>query len=633
MDSTIAMNQSNYPGPHIQEDLQQIEHYYQQPGKNQINKCSLFFLIFQNIVIFTSFLSVMIGNSKQLGCPFDSNGNICGGSPGLEQYKYIYFSNPSTDKSLYLTVCVKECPVKEIENEIDELLEIQCMPNQFIKSCKNTLFIGDNDFSLIYYDSLKFINVCLPTKSNYLQNVLVGLESPEVIKFFKDLENGALIIFCTFVFSILINQIVYVLLIKLQQKTIWIIQVTLILMLFLQAFLCINNYLFVIKLQQANKNSKLTLPEVVSIVQNENSNFTISFLPLILGIFFVILAIYYISDLIYNYKQYQTIGIKIKIVNYFYDYSSQALQDSQNKSKSNFQHFYLIPIVFGITNAGLFFVWVLIANFILTIGNVTTHRYPFNTFQLNLLAYAFGIIHILGLLLLLLVISGISKFLIIGIMLKQYGVFVNEKSNSHLLNEQKSTMQILKTLIFKNIDAIILGQVLISLLWIPRALIKIYLWMLSNPNYLESNLIQNILSINERAYLLSFIRTEGFLQNAKCQYLFDQKLMKHTQIQQHGQLFMNSCSLTISILCMSFTYLLLIYTRTTIIIQAPIYFLVFSFFSSYFVTKFFSHIYGISIDYLTILLYRDVTVDGQVVGKSVRKPIRLLKETLINIYE
>ncbi|CAD8184083.1 unnamed protein product [Paramecium octaurelia] len=633
MDSTIAMNQSNYPGPHIQDDLQQIELDYKYPRKNQINKCSLFFLVFQNIVIFTSFLSVLLGNSKQLGCPYDSNGNICGGSQGLEQYKYIYFSNPITDKSLYLTVCVKECPVKENENEIDELLEIQCMPNQFIKSCKNTQFIEDNGFNLIYYDSLKFINVCLPTKSNYLQNVLVGLEQQEVIKFFKDLKNGALLILCTFVFSILINQIVYVLLIKLQQKTIWIIQVTLILMLSLQAFLCINNYFFEIKLQQANKNAKLTLPEVVSIVQNENSNFTINFLPLILGIFFAILAIYYFSDLIYNYKKYQTIGFKITIVNNFYDYSSQALLDYQVKSQSNFQQFYFIPIFFGVINAGLLFVWVLIANSILTIGNVTTDRYPFNTFQLNLLAYAFGIIHILGLLLILLVISGISKFLIIGIMLKQYRVFVNQKSNSHQFNEENSIVQILKKLIFKNIGVIILGQVLITLLWIPRTLIKIYLRMLNNPNYQESNLTQNILSINERAYLLSFIRTEGFLQNAKSQYLFDQKLLKHTQIQQHGQLFMNSCCLTISILCMSFTYLLLIYNRTTIIIEAPIYFLLFSFFSSYLVTKFFSHIYGITIDYLTILLYRDVTVDGQVVGKSVRKPIRLLKETFLNLDE
>lgn len=82
-------------------------------------------------------------------------------------------------------------------------------------------------------------------------------------------------------------------------------------------------------------------------------------------------------------------------------------------------------------------------------------------------------------------------------------------------------------------------------------------------------------------------------------------------------------------------------TRTTIIIQDPINFLLFSFISSYFVnflsifkvTKFYSQIYGITIDNLTILLYRDVAVDGKVVGNSVRKSIRLIKEPLINFEE
>ncbi|CAD8178320.1 unnamed protein product [Paramecium pentaurelia] len=638
MDQTIVMNNnSNYPGQHIKEDLQNLDLDYKQPRLNQDNQYSIYFLIFQSIVIFISFLSVAIGNSKQLGFPFDSNGNICGQSVGLEQYKYIYFSNPANDKSLYLTVCVKECPIQENENEVDELLELQCMPNQLIKTCQNNQLIGDNDFSLIYYDSLKFINVCLPTKSSYFKNVLIGLESHRIVRFFQDLKNGFLLILCTFLFCTLINQIVYILLINLQQKTIWIIQVTLILVLILLTFIFINYYMLQLKLQQLNSNSiKLTLSEMISIVQINNSNFTIIFSPLILGLFFALLAIYYTFDLIYNYKKYQTIGLKITIVNYFYDYKSQVQQNCHINKQSIFTYFYLIPIAFGVIIAVIFFIWVLIANNILTIGNVTTYRYPFNTFQLNLLAYIFGIIHILDLFLILLVISGISKFLIIGIILEQYSFFIREKLNNLKFKKDKSIKKILLFFLFNKLGIIMLGEFLIFFLKIPKMIIKIYLWliMIKNPNYKVSNLASNILSINERAYILSFIRPDGFLLNAKCQYLFDKKLMQQTQIQQqYGKLFTNSCCLTISSLCLSFTYLLLIITRTTIIIQDPINFLLFSFLSSYYITKFYSQIYGNTIDNLTILLYRDVTADGKIVGKSIKKPIRLLKETEIKFDE
>lgn len=81
------------------------------------------------------------------------------------------------------------------------------MPNQLIKTCKNNQLIEDNEFNLIYYDSLKFINVCMPTKPNYLKNVLIGLESFKILIFFQDLKNGVLIILCTYLFSTLIKYI------------------------------------------------------------------------------------------------------------------------------------------------------------------------------------------------------------------------------------------------------------------------------------------------------------------------------------------------------------------------------------------------------------------------------------------
>ena len=52
------------------------------------------------------------------------------------------------------------------------------------------------------------------------------------------------------------------------------------------------------------------------------------------------------------------------------------------------------------------------------------YRYPFDTFQISWDAYVFGIIHILDFILICLIISGVNKFLIIGVMIENYGSFV-----------------------------------------------------------------------------------------------------------------------------------------------------------------------------------------------------------------
>jgi len=44
----------------------------------------------------------------------------------------------------------------------------------------------------------------------------------------------------------------------------------------------------------------------------------------------------------------------------------------------------------------------------------------------------------------------------------------------------------------------------------------------------------------------------------------------------------------------------------------------------------FSTVYGATIDNLTILLYRDTTADGKVVGTCVKNIVRLMKEPELN---
>ncbi|CAD8110230.1 unnamed protein product [Paramecium sonneborni] len=626
MDQTIDMNQDNNPGSHILVDLQNLELQYSQPRKNQDDKYTIYFLFFQGIVLLISLVSLSIGNQKQLGKPIDSNGNICGVSLGFEQYKYIYFTNPVNDKDLNITVCVRECPLNQ--NYLNDSFELQCIPNQFISTCKNTL--STQNFNLLYYDTLHFENICLPNNPKYLNNVLNAINKSQILLFFQDFNYGIQIIICTFLFCLLLNQIVYFLIIKLQKKIIWVILVALIISLIILALISLIHYFYENRIQQIkqHQNQKLTLSEIINIVQTQNYKFQAIQFPLIFSAFFVIMAIYYILDFILNYKKYRNIGLKIAIINYFYDYPQQTQLNSHYKSM--FKIFYLIPIFIVLILVTIFFLWVFIANSILTIGSLSIYKYPFDAFQPNWITYIFGITHILELILIFLIVSGLSKFLTIGLIMENYRFFINQDQRYKQLNEYKSIWKILQYN-FTHFGTIISGQILIIFLKIPKILVRIYLWIVKSiySNYQTPNLISNILSINDRAYLLSYLKAKQFLSNTKSQYIFDQKMMDQQQIYQHGKQLTDTCCFAISNFCLFFTYILLKMTKTTIIIQEPNNFLFLSFFSSYFMTKFFTNIYGITIDILEILLYRDATSDGKIVGKSVKIPIRLLRDEII----
>lgn len=73
------------------------------------------------------------GNFKEFTYAYDPDGKGCG--IDYKDYPYIYFASPHVD-SLWVTVCVSQCPVKG-----DKVLK--CKPNSVVKSC-NPVTSSDN---------------------------------------------------------------------------------------------------------------------------------------------------------------------------------------------------------------------------------------------------------------------------------------------------------------------------------------------------------------------------------------------------------------------------------------------------------------------------------------------------------
>ena len=57
-----------------------------------------------------SYIGLKNGTPDIIGIPFDPDGQMCGRSPGYEDYPYIYFANPLVKEGEIPTVCLKECP-------------------------------------------------------------------------------------------------------------------------------------------------------------------------------------------------------------------------------------------------------------------------------------------------------------------------------------------------------------------------------------------------------------------------------------------------------------------------------------------------------------------------------------------
>lgn len=90
--------------------------------------CSILFLIFVSIVIFSVVHGFWFGNLRNIAQPFDVDGNACG-RDALSSFKYIFFNEFVPDRNnVSGTVCVASCPKLPSE-------KIACYPNSEIKNC------------------------------------------------------------------------------------------------------------------------------------------------------------------------------------------------------------------------------------------------------------------------------------------------------------------------------------------------------------------------------------------------------------------------------------------------------------------------------------------------------------------
>ena len=114
--------------------------------------CCLIFTLFLVGMGFVSGYGFMYGHPDKLLSPIGGDGNICGVSPGFEEYPYLFIADinealkDSTTMFMFGT-CVKACPKTAQEN-------LQCKPTKFVKSCN--LEKADK------YGTTYFFEYCMP---------------------------------------------------------------------------------------------------------------------------------------------------------------------------------------------------------------------------------------------------------------------------------------------------------------------------------------------------------------------------------------------------------------------------------------------------------------------------------------
>ena len=90
--------------------------------------CTIIFLLFLSIVIFSCIHGFWFGNLRNIAQPFDVDGNACG-RDSLRNFKYLFFNDWVPNKnSVQGTICVDSCPVTPGQ-------KIGCFPNSQITKC------------------------------------------------------------------------------------------------------------------------------------------------------------------------------------------------------------------------------------------------------------------------------------------------------------------------------------------------------------------------------------------------------------------------------------------------------------------------------------------------------------------
>ncbi|CAD8121574.1 unnamed protein product [Paramecium sonneborni] len=132
------------------------------------------FLYFAVMIVCLSALTgIYLGKPNKIARGFDSDAYACGVDPGLEDYPYAYFVNP-TPEYKYRILCVKQCPT------VDSQL-LDCAPNTEIPECTKQTNVLHPEKMVSYYESFIYKgNVCMPTSLEYYDGVK-DFSSPGII--------------------------------------------------------------------------------------------------------------------------------------------------------------------------------------------------------------------------------------------------------------------------------------------------------------------------------------------------------------------------------------------------------------------------------------------------------------------
>jgi len=136
---------------------------------------------------------------------YDPDHNACG-QGDLEDYPYIYFASVDTD-CLWRTVCVSECPD-------GTETELACSTNSVVTSCDLSISTDCEEQTLIYESTAYFDTVCIPTSSEYIEDLSEALSFSDYENYVSDLENSWMII-CGSGFIALVFAFLFLLLIRL----------------------------------------------------------------------------------------------------------------------------------------------------------------------------------------------------------------------------------------------------------------------------------------------------------------------------------------------------------------------------------------------------------------------------------
>lgn len=130
--------------------------------------------------------------------PVDAALNLCGITPGYEDYKKLYitdFSSPNINTIFESSVCVKTCPT-ELPFELD------CMPNAKVPACAVD--------AMFQYKTRPLLDYCFPASTDDLpatfkagwELALGTFKSSEAGQFFNDMYLSSRAIYLSIFMSV-----------------------------------------------------------------------------------------------------------------------------------------------------------------------------------------------------------------------------------------------------------------------------------------------------------------------------------------------------------------------------------------------------------------------------------------------